>query len=211
MKKLLFLFLLSITGFNGFSQCANCLTPGQVTTIKVKCGCTDTLYKIDTTYIASRDTAAVYNLNSTVTSSSWSGSNTEHLMYSYLIPANTLKVGDILSVWYKVTKSGTAGNSTSRIRFGTTNSLSDNLIGTIQQGSTVLDYVWERKYLLIKNSTTMVVFSPTTSAFTDITNGSWSNITINIAVDNYMGFSGHLGSAADTFFFDSETTTDTPH
>ena len=116
------------------------------------------------------------------------GTNSETLMASVLIPANTLSANDILRVVTLMVKKTTATNTTSiRLRFNTTNSLSGaTLLSTSQISGTNNFGNISRDFLI--NGGNISGLLNTGIAFTDKTQSTvgFSTNSINVANDIYL-------------------------
>jgi hypothetical protein len=122
------------------------------------------------------------------------------IIYSELVAANTLAIGDILSIYLRTKKTGTAGTITSGIYINTSAAIGGV---TIFSASAVAGTrrVELNKYLFIKSSTantegygltTVNDYGEGTSTGSAITN------VIDWTVDQYIVFTIQLGSGSDT-------------
>jgi len=126
------------------------------------------------------------------------GTVSEVILYSKLIPANTLKNGDVINLSSRVQKLGGNGVLFQKVYINTANSLSgsiriaSNLTTAINQLATI-----ERVFSLDGN---LIIGASFTSNFnSDVTNTfALLTATFNPTVDNYIFIAGTLGSALDT-------------
>jgi len=164
----------------------------------------------DTVWLNNKDTAAVHVINTLVNSQQFTGTTTENQLYSFKIPANTLKVGNVISFVARVSKVNTAGGSDHRVRFGTANSTADPTIAFYTTSAAQNGLQWTRTYLYVKDATTLVVMGTGLSKITDIEIGSFTSVTIDITVDNWMSFTGKLANSGDIYILDRATVWLTP-
>lgn len=120
-------------------------------------------------------------------SSAVTGTTSNTILDSLLIPANTFKVGvvdlKIRNIW-----TTTVATKTTRIYINTSNSLSGaTLIGTHAAGTAALSVDMGR-FLAIKNLTTIQVFNSATSLIANesIVTSAVSSITFDNTVTNYI-------------------------
>jgi hypothetical protein len=132
--------------------------------------------------------------------------NTNTVVFTQLIPANTFAAGDIIRVNYRTRKTGTNGNQTLRIYANTTANLSGTpiLLGTYQNtGANSFLVNQMQRHLAIKtnNNNTEVFLAAGTALPTDI--GLFNSTTtcaINWTIDQYLVFTIQSTSATDTNF-----------
>jgi hypothetical protein len=120
---------------------------------------------------------------------------------SYLIPANTLAVGDTLDFKAVCSKTGTNANSNFRLFTNTSNSLSGaSALALVAPASANLYFSIDRTYTL-KSGNTLESFPVGATAFTDESNttSAISNTSFNPAVDNYFIVAIQPNSASDSF------------
>lgn len=137
---------------------------------------------------------------SSCTDASITGTTSETLLASVLIPANTIVSGDQVSIWCRFRKTGTAGVITPRIRIHTSAALAGNVIVSLA-GSTASHLAQVRyKYLAIK-SATITETEGTGVGVDNITASAasaFTNYNIDWTVDQYIIFSTSCTSSADT-------------
>lgn len=128
------------------------------------------------------------------------GTTTETLLKSLLIPANTVGANDTVEIIAQTRAVGTAGIKTYRVYVNTSASLSGaTLVGTFASTSAMLSGGFS-KFITCENSqSTQSVPTATTSSASMFGNfGSASTINANFANDVYVLISCELASAADT-------------
>lgn len=134
------------------------------------------------------------------TDASITGTTSETLLASVLIPANTLSSGNQIIIWCRFRKTGTAGIITPRIRIHTSAALAGNVIVSLA-GSTASHLAQVRyKYLAIK-SATITETEGTGVGIDNITASAasaFTNYNIDWTVDQYIIFSTSCTSSADT-------------
>ena len=140
-------------------------------------------------------------INKVVNSSAVSGTTSNTLLDSILIPANTFKLGvakiNIRNVW-----TTTVSTKTTRIYINTSNSLSGaTLLATQATGSTGLS-VDIGRYLAVKSLSSIQVFDSTSntpqSENSAALTTSVSNISFDSAVNNYIIVAIQQASASDS-------------
>ena len=100
-----------------------------------------------------------YLNKSTTTTSGLTGTTVNTLVYSFLIPANTVQVGDFLQYNICGTKTGTLGGSSMRVYINTSNSLTGSTnLGLYTVGSTTL-YQVQTRWFKIKGATDTSILS----------------------------------------------------
>jgi len=133
-------------------------------------------------------------------------STTNTLLYSGLIPANTLTTGDLFRVELTVRKNNTVGAYNERIYFNTSSSLTGaTQIALIQSGNTIL-YNKLRRLATIKSATNTEIYPSTTSNTSDFTStgtAGASNLNVDWTVDQYLIVAGNVANTSDTTFFSS--------
>lgn len=128
------------------------------------------------------------------------GTTTETLLKSLLIPANTIGANDTVEIIAQTRAVGTAGTKTYRIYVNTSASLSGaTLVGTFASTSSMLSGGFSR-FITCENSqsTQSVPNATTSSAGMNGNFGAASTINANFANDVYVLISCELASAADT-------------
>ena len=140
-------------------------------------------------------------LNDNVDSSPVTGTVANTILKSYLIPANTLAVGDTIDVKAVCSKTGTNANSNFRLYTNTANSLtSASALALVSPASTNLYFSLDRTYTL-KSGNTLESFPVAATAPTDevATTTAISNTAFNPAVDNYFIVAIQPNNASDSF------------
>jgi hypothetical protein len=127
------------------------------------------------------------------------GTTTETLSQSLLIPANTFSSDGILEVLCRMTKTGTAGTSNFKIYKNTSNTLTGaTLIGTA--GSILSTNLFSQSIRTFRiNSNIMTGYTSGTGSLTDYASvSSLLSTTFTTNVDNYILFSLTLSNTADS-------------
>lgn len=140
-------------------------------------------------------------LNDNVDSSSVTGTVANTIFKSYLIPANTLAVGDTIDIKAVCSKTGTNANSNFRLYTNTANSLtSASALALVSPSATNLYFSLDRTYTL-KSGNTLESFPVAATAPTDevATTTAISNTSFNPAVDNYFIVAIQPNSTSDSF------------
>jgi hypothetical protein len=138
-------------------------------------------------------------LSKTADSSSSTGTISNVLLDSLLIPSNTFKVG-ISKFTIRNKYTGTAGSKTTRIYLNTSNSLTGaTLLATYVAGSGALSIDMGR-ILVIKSSTSLEIVSSTNSLINSEVQSSLavSTITFDITQNNYLIIANQLTNSADS-------------
>jgi hypothetical protein len=127
------------------------------------------------------------------------GTITDTISRSLLIPANTFTSSGMLEVVARVLKTGAAGAQTFRIYKNTTNSLTGaTLIGLILSGSTQIYAQGIRTFRINSNTLTGLTTS-TATAVDYATNGNPEvSTTFTTSVDNYIIFAIQLVNSGDS-------------
>ena len=147
------------------------------------------------------DLRVITLLNDNVTTSAVTGTTSNTIIKSYLIPANTLSIGDTLDFKTVVSKTGTNGIATLRVYSNTTNSLSGaNALGIMSFPASTLYYSLDRTYTL-KSDNTLQCYNVATPNVTDESNvtGAISNVAFNPTVDNWFLVAIQPNSSSDSF------------
>lgn len=149
----------------------------------------------------------VYNLaNPSIVASSYvdgtavTGTTTETLSRSLLIPANTFSSNGILEVFCRMTKTGTAGTSTIKIYKNTSSTLTGaTQIGVLTnlQSATSLYSQGIRTFRINSNTLTGLTTAGT-NPLDYISSTALVSTTFTTNVDNYIIFSITLSSTADS-------------
>jgi hypothetical protein len=138
-------------------------------------------------------------LSKTADSSSSTGTISNVLLDSLLIPSNTFKVG-ISKFTIRNKYTGTAGSKTTRIYLNTSNSLTGaTLLATYVAGSGALSIDMGR-ILVIKSSTSLEIVSGTNPLINSEVQSSLavSTITFDITQNNYLIIANQLTNSADS-------------
>jgi hypothetical protein len=128
------------------------------------------------------------------------GTTTETLSQSLLIPANTYSANGMLEILCRMTKTGTAGTSTVRIFKNTSNTLTGaTLIGALTSAASATSLYTQAIRTFRVNSNTISGLQTGTVGTTDIlTAPNIVSTTFTTNVDNYIIFSIQLSSTADS-------------
>jgi hypothetical protein len=128
------------------------------------------------------------------------GTTTETLSRSLLIPANTYSSNGMLEVIARMTKTGTAGTSTMKIYKNTSSTLTGaTFIASISSASTAANIFCQAVRTYRINSNTLTGYSVTaTNTFDFGTANAIISTTFTTNVDNYIIFSIQLGNVADS-------------
>lgn len=134
---------------------------------------------------------------STVSSSALTGTTTETLATSTLIPANTFTTGSIIYMQARVLKTGTAGTNTMRFYINTSAAIGGTQIGLYTGGATTT-FAQVVREAAIKPSGQTEHLNLNTITDTLGTGTAYTTSTINWAVDQYFVISLTNASAADS-------------
>lgn len=117
-----------------------------------------------------------------------------------MIPANTLITGNVLQIRSTIFKDINTTSSSVRIYLNTSNTLTGaTLIATaVAMTSLQVQQLW-RDIPFISN--TLYCYGPTISASSNITNGAYTLVTINPAINYYLLFAVQNGATADRVTF----------
>ena len=131
------------------------------------------------------------------------GSTSNTLMTSFLLPANSLDVGDLFYLLARTNRSAPqSANANIRYYVNTANSLSGaTLIGTgPQMGSTARYGAFERTYAILNQTTNTNAFGATSLILTDIATTTIlpSTLAVDWTADQYIIIAGQLANIADT-------------
>jgi hypothetical protein len=129
------------------------------------------------------------------------GTTSETISQSLLIPANTFSSNGMLELFCRMTKTGTAGTSTIRIYKNTSNTLTGaTSIGTLANLNTASNIFAQFLRNFRINSNTLVGFNAATNSGSDITSTASTilSTTFTTNVDNYIIFAITLASTADS-------------
>lgn len=133
---------------------------------------------------------------STTNSTAISGTTSNLVADSRLIPANTYIVGDIVDFAVRAIKTGTSAGYNLRVYINGTSSISGGTITAFYGSTTATNIFLElNRSLFIKSSTSTEVLSPTgfvldSSAITSVVSG----LNIDWTTDQYLVFALQLGT-----------------
>ena len=132
------------------------------------------------------------------TDGSITGTTSETLITSFLIPANTLTTGDAFLLISRVRKTGTSGSLTLKVRIHTSSAVAGNIIYSANTVNASSASGQMYRWALIKSSSNTEVMP--TSVIDDIAASQTAVSTFNIdwTVDQYVIFTITLGSSGDT-------------
>ena len=128
------------------------------------------------------------------------GTTSNTITYSFLIPANTFQTGDIFMFDFRNVFTGTANNKTTRVYINNTNDLATpDQIANKLSGSTVLSLDLARR-VSIKSTTVTQVYAITNSnAGADFESTiAVTEINIDWTANQYFIVAIQLGNAADS-------------
>ena len=140
------------------------------------------------------------SLRITQDSSTITGTTSETILSSVLIPANTFSVNDVINLEIRCKKASATGVTSHRIRLNTSNSLSGaTLAGIVSNNNTVLMPTFSRN-LVIKSSTNTEVMGTSATFSTDIGSitSAISSINIDWTIDQYIIISVQPSVSAET-------------
>jgi hypothetical protein len=140
-------------------------------------------------------------INDNVNSSAVTGVTTNTILKSYLIPANTLALGDTLEVKAVCSKTGTNANCTFRLYTNTSASLSGaSQLATISPTGPSLYFSLDRTYSL-KSGGTLQSFPVNSTGATDeaSSTSAISDTAFDRTVDNYFIVAIQPNNASDSF------------
>lgn len=117
-----------------------------------------------------------------------------------LIPANTVKPGDILRVVFVLTKSVANGGTRIIMKTNISNQLSGAVLLTDLQVSATIRWIKVERDFLIKESTTEGMSTNATSANTDVQSNTQviNSVSIDWTIDQYLMLSVANVSSSDT-------------
>ena len=136
------------------------------------------------------------------TNASLTGVTTEQILGTISIPANTYASNGNMQMEGLLTKLGTSGSVTFRVRVSTdqvpATISSATLVATFGGNSTNLWFPFRRYNIHIDSDTSMICHTPSSSIADDITAlTSITSLTVNQTVQQYYHITGQLTSAAD--------------
>jgi hypothetical protein len=142
----------------------------------------------------------------TTTDSAGFTNNSNNVVYTQLIAANTFAAGDVIRVNYRTRKTGTAGNQTLRIYVNSTADLSGSpiLVGGYQNaGANIFLTNQILRHLVIKtstNNTEVIIANAVSTAFDYGLQGSVTTCAINWTLARYFVFAIQNTLSTDTNF-----------
>lgn len=144
--------------------------------------------------------ADVWRTVITTDSSSFTGTTSETIVRSVLIPAGTFDGDWNILVRARVRKTGTVGSATMRLRVNTSNSLTGaSILGLLTGGSSNV-YLQMKRDVVVKGANSEVFSNTTTSGSDDLnTNVAATSVAINWAVDQYLIVSITPTSTSDSY------------
>ena len=118
------------------------------------------------------------------------GTTTNTLVYSVLIPGGTFSVGDILSIQYRARKVGTAGTTSLRIYINTTAAIAGGTLLATNTTATSTLFSQITREAVIKTATNTEVVAAATAGVTDAINSTVAASALNIdwTTDKYFVF-----------------------
>jgi len=143
-------------------------------------------------------------IKSTTTGSLITGTISQTILYSQLIPANTFKNGDFFNIEIaRIGKTGTAGTLRNTIYINTSNTLPGSIMIAYNVGSTANLYIPIQRIFSIENNNLVGMSASQFSS--DIINVSApiTSYAFNPTIDNYIFVTGTMTSASDSMFFSS--------
>lgn len=166
----------------------------------IAAGTTLQYWRGDKTWQTLPTASIVLHKNSTL--STVTGTTSQTILQSVLIPANTFAAGDLVEVIYRGVKSGTGGIVTYRFNINTSLSIvgMTTLVSqSLAAGGTYAQV--ERTYNIINTTTNTQAFGISSTLTTDTQNSSTavSTLAIDWTVNQYMFTTGQLANTGDTF------------
>ena len=145
-------------------------------------------------------TTQPFKLN--LTTSNLTGTLTETIIWSALIPAGTFDVDDTLFFYTRVTANNSGNTKTFRVYFNTTSSLvSAEKAATVTATSNSAGFTSLSRHIVFKNSlSSQEVADSSTHLLTDynVNASAISTLTVDFSVDQYIIISGQLTNTGDT-------------
>lgn len=118
---------------------------------------------------------------------------------SFLVPANTFSVGDLIGLEARGFKTGANGTFTTRIYVNTTNSISGaTLLATFASASNGNSMLTMTRNAPVKSSSVTQFVSASGNLATDYIQAATSNININHTINQYYIVALQCGNAADS-------------
>lgn len=137
---------------------------------------------------------------------SYTGTTNESTLFSIHIPAGTVAANDVISIQFRNTKTGSAGNIRTRIRVHTSTggsvgtAFSSGTIISDTTGLTIL-YNSQQRFLVFKNSLSSSSYLPSSAnsaADLNQLNIAIGTLTNDFASDQYIIITTILGNSGDT-------------
>ncbi len=139
---------------------------------------------------------------------SFTGSLTQTKLMSILIPANTFKAGDLITVEALFGKTGTAGTLTHRLYWNSTDSITGAIQLAIRAVTAANRFAFTSRRLSVRTAngggsapevgTELIV--TTTGFASEYASSTVSNVALDWTSDSYVMASVQLGNAGDTVF-----------
>jgi hypothetical protein len=128
------------------------------------------------------------------------GTTTNTLVKSVLIPGGTFAVGDILSIQYRARKVGTAGTTSLRIYINTTAVIAGGTLLATNTTATSTLFTQITREAVIKTATNTEVFPAATAGVTDMLNATVAASALNIdwTTDKYFVFAIQNSNSGDS-------------
>jgi len=173
------------------AKVADTITNGVTTIAPSQNSVFDALAKMET-FVYSKSNA---------TFGSHTGNTTETVIFSSDINAGEFTVGDFMTLMYDLTKVGTAGTATIRLRAGTAGTTADALISAAFFSATTLDYGLKReRFQFLTGNILSGIASSYTAAATDITSNTVVKQSTSLTPSNAwkLSVTVQLSNAGDT-------------
>ena len=161
----------------------------------------DNYIKPKVTALISSATSNTVNKLIIATPSANINSTSQTIVYSQLIPANTLPASCVLNIDYRLVKTGVAGSWANSIHINTSNSLSGaTVLSTAAPSQSALIIRLQRTFNINSGTIKGVSFTTNNIGYSDATTSTVaeSSTSINVANDIYILVSVLPGSSADT-------------
>ena len=145
--------------------------------------------------------APIRNIQSTTDGTAITGTTSNTLTTSILIPANTVGVNDIIYVKTRVRKTGTAGTIVTRMYVNTSAAIGGSLVATSATNAASTLYFQYSRTLAVKSTTNTETMAGNFNVNPDDNSFSSAAVSannINWAVDQYLIVAVANASAADT-------------
>ena len=146
-----------------------------------------------------RDNLSGYLFKDTGDTADHTGTVSNTLVYSHLIPANTMQVGDFFRFNLLATKTGTAGTNAIRTYFNTSASLSGATQFSLYTSTSTIIAARKARLGFVKSSTVTEVLLATSSVIKrdSFANSVPSSLNIDWTVDQYFIVAFQLSNVAD--------------